>query len=437
MKRISIIALTGLLLAAMTLPASAVENIFGGYWRTRAFTQQQFSGDNRNEEGDLSRVDTRTRLYYTAKINDKLAFHNKFEFDAVWGDDELGDIGADGQVFEIKHSYADWDMGPVTLKVGIQGYFLNRGFTSDTDGSGAKVIWTIREGLYLPASWIRFDEGYDNEDPTVPAKDLNKGDLDGYVASPLIFLSPTIKINPTYAFLHSREAREVELPGLPAGALSNINGHIIGLNVDAGFDFGSIWFSGIYQTGSLKLTKKDPFASALGPLAGKEFDLNGYILAIGGDVNAGPGDVHGQFFYASGDDDPADGDLDQHIALSSASYYWAEIMGLGIFDNQASFGATGDKISNIYAANIGATVKPMDKLSATLDIWYASRAEDIVNSDGDLEDKLGTEIDLKVTYELVDGLNLDVVGAYLFAEDATGNGEDNPIEVGTRLSLSF
>ena len=52
----------------------------------------------------------------------------------------------------------------------------------------------------------------------------------------------------------------------------------------------------------------------------------------------------------------------------------------------------------------------------------------------------GFEVDLKATYMLVEGLNLDVVGAYLFADDATsldGNNNDDPWEVGTRLSLSF
>ena len=58
-----------------------------------------------------------------------------------------------------------------------------------------------------------------------------------------------------------------------------------------------------------------------------------------------------------------------------------------------------------------------------------------LKDNGEEEDELGTEVDLKITYELVEGLNLDVVGAYLFAGDATG--EDDPIEVGSRLSLSF
>jgi hypothetical protein len=50
------------------------------------------------------------------------------------------------------------------------------------------------------------------------------------------------------------------------------------------------------------------------------------------------------------------------------------------------------------------------------------------------------EIDLKATYMLVEGLNLDIVGAYLLAEDAVstdGSNDEDPWEVGTRLSLSF
>jgi hypothetical protein len=56
------------------------------------------------------------------------------------------------------------------------------------------------------------------------------------------------------------------------------------------------------------------------------------------------------------------------------------------------------------------------------------------------EDELGVEIDLVATYQLIEGMNLDLVGAYLFAGDAistTGSNDDDPYEVGMRLSLSF
>jgi hypothetical protein len=40
---------------------------------------------------------------------------------------------------------------------------------------------------------------------------------------------------------------------------------------------------------------------------------------------------------------------------------------------------------------------------------------------------------------LIDGLKLEIIGAYLFAGDATykGDNDENPLEFGTRLSLSF
>ena len=79
----------------------------------------------------------------------------------------------------------------------------------------------------------------------------------------------------------------------------------------------------------------------------------------------------------------------------------------------------------------------MEKLSLTGDLYYAALPEDDVNG----EDTLGFEVDLVATYQLVEGMSIDLVGAYLFADDATAlddNGnKDDPWEVGTRLSLSF
>jgi hypothetical protein len=127
---------------------------------------------------------------------------------------------------------------------------------------------------------------------------------------------------------------------------------------------------------------------------------------------------------------------------TASQYARAEIMGQGAYDNMSggfsdkSTGTPGIIISNILSSNLGVTVKPMDKLSITADLWYATLAED----NGFGEDKLGTEVDLKVTYQLAEGLTLDVIGAYLFAGDATstdGKNDKDPMEFGTRLSLSF
>ncbi len=89
------------------------------------------------------------------------------------------------------------------------------------------------------------------------------------------------------------------------------------------------------------------------------------------------------------------------------------------------------------AFNIGADFKATDDLSFKLDVWYAELAEAL---DDDLDEELGTEIDLVATYKLMDGLKLDLVGAYLFAGDSTtldSPDDENPFELGAQLSLSF
>jgi hypothetical protein len=75
-----------------------------------------------------------------------------------------------------------------------------------------------------------------------------------------------------------------------------------------------------------------------------------------------------------------------------------------------------------------------------VDLWYAERDEDIVFANGAKEGELGTELDVKVRYQLVEGLNLDLIGAYLWAGDATstdGSNDEDPYEFGAQLSLSF
>ncbi|MDT8284730.1 MAG: hypothetical protein RQ767_04335, partial [Thermovirgaceae bacterium] len=171
-----------------------------------------------------------------------------------------------------------------------------------------------------------------------------------------------------------------------------------------------------------------------------EADIAAWLVALGASADVGPASVHGQFFYATGQD-PDDEDLTAFTAPPGQSYYWAEIMGLGIFDADNSANCCGDRVSDTMAFNVGATLKPMDKVSVTLDLWHASLVED----DDQGETALGTEVDLIVTYALLENLKLDVVGAYLFAGDATTGGDGtnvydddaNPYEVGTRLSFSF
>lgn len=405
MKKIFIAALAVALFAAFTLPAYAFESEFGGYWRTRAFTQKEFSGQDDGAQ-DATRTDSRTRLYYTAKFSENFKFVNKFEFNTTWGDDDGGDIGADGDTFKVKNSYVDFTTGDMNFKVGTQGTVLARGFLFDDDFSG--VVATYNAGtVSVPFMWIKVNE--EDVDGTVTYFDrdgltiTSDAEADMYAINPTFNVNDNLSVNPFLLFT------KVE------GEDTNI--YFAGANVDTKVGDASVWATLIYEFGEVA-----------------DIDTTGYLVAAGADA---PVDemisVHGEFFYASAKDD--DEDIDAFVAPPGKSYYWSEIMGLGILDNQASAGAPGDAIFNTMAVNAGVTVKPMDKLTVKADVWFAQLVEKDFTANG--EDELGTEVDLVATYNIMDNLNLDLVGAYLFAGDATGGGDEDPYELGTRLSFSF
>jgi len=364
--------------------------MIGRYWRTRAFVQDEMSQD-----GSYFRVDNRTRLYYTAKFSENFKFVNKFEFNSIWGDDEGGDIGADGDTFVVKNSYADFTVGSVNTKLGIQAATLGRGFLFDDDFSG--IVVTPQFGnVTMPVGYI-----------AVKSEDGGNADYDEALgfAQAAVTVNDNLSITPYVVYWGAGEGTDVD-----SVDVGDWNAYYVGADLDMKLDMGSLWGSLIYNGGEYG-----------------DGDINGFLVAAGADL----GMVHGQVFYASGDDDATDDDTDAFLSAPGQSYYWSEIMGLGIFDNTASSSAPGDQISNVTALNGGVTMKPMDKMKVSADVWYAMLAED--NDAG--EDELGLEFDGKVTYALMDNLSADFVLAYLVAGDATG--DEDVLEGGVRLSLKL
>jgi hypothetical protein len=442
MKKLTIILFAALLVAVFTLPAAAVEHEFGGYWRTRFFMNRDFSGssDGANDETeDFSVVDSRTRLYYTAVLNDSLKLVNKFELDADWGDggSEYGDIGADGVAVEVKNTYADINFGIANAKVGTQGTAIARGLFFDADFSGVTLNFDM-DAVKIPLYWIRIDEG--GEGP-----DANDGDADYFGVAPIFSAGPA-KVQPMLFWMTTQDAsfgdelgkidNSLEPPPddvtLNNGDFEKVNLYYLGVNADATFGPANVWFTGIYEGGTAEAKDAD----------NDDVDVAAFLVALGGGANFGMFEAHGQVFYATGDDDATDDEAnDFSVPGGGQSYYWAEIMGYGTFDDQVSNGSPADQISDILAVGIGGSVSPMEKLSLGLDIWYAQLAED--KQDGnDVDNDLGTEVDFTVKYGLMEDLDLTVVAAYLFAGEGTdptaGNDDTvNPFELGAQISLSF
>ncbi len=444
MKKFTVLAVAALLVVAMTLPAAALENIFGGYWRTRAFTQTNFTGEDKTEAADLDRIDTRTRLFYTAKFSDNLKFVNRFEMNAIWGGaGTYGQLGADGANVVVKHSYVDFNIQPFRFVVGIQDFELARGYIFGDDAAGVKAIFKLNDAVYLPLIYIKAYEGG-------AGKDADNYDVNGLVFYPTIYLNKTTTLKPHIATLFSDDYSKANTKGYTFSekipGAKDLNAWTGGLEFDMKMDAFTVGATGIYQWGDVKVP-----VSMYGH---DKLDFNGYLFDLFGSYAAGPATLRLKGIYASGNDKDsiANGDIDAFFnpgtPYTGASYYWAEIMGFGIFDTRGPAtadnvkGDMSDKISNRIIGNLGIDFKVLPDLKIAADLWYAKTAEDVKLVDGTYDDTLGTELDLVVTYKLVDNLNLDLVGAYLWAGDVinkavSATDSANPYEFGARLSLAF
>ena len=448
MKKTLVFLFAVLLVVAFTVPASAFESQFGGLWRTRWYVQQNFTGNDTikyvpsgsaksavnpstgaieaTRGGTFSNVnviDTRTRLFYTAVFSDNFRFVNQFEFNVTWGDasgastgDGGGGIGTDGRgTFRIKRSFVDFRLASTRWTVGLQGQVLARGFLFDDDFAGAILRYQpgTTADLLVPFMWAKSVEGFENKAVVgTPATDsTGTNDDQNIFAIYPFFPVGNMVINPYGVYLHNNLGKDNDLWWL-------------GVDLDFKFSAWSLWLSGIYNGGDVSATVSKESA---------------YLLGGGFNVPLGGFGVHGEIWYATGDDG-SDATKDKSFSgLPGQSYYWSEIMGLGMFDNQASFGAPGNKISNILAGNLGIDWNPSDLWKLKADLWYAQLAED--NAVG--ETSLGTELDVVLTYKLVENMNLDLVGAYLFSGKATDAGgglvgkESDPYEIGLRMQFTF
>jgi len=402
MKKIIASALGLAMVGGVATTAFAVENQFGGYWRTWVYYADQMHQD----DSDALIESNRTRLYYTAKFSDDFKFVNKFEFDSQWGDDDAGDIGADGHNFELKNSYADFNLGTVNTKVGIMGTTVARGFLFDDDFSGVLVTPTFGDNA-LTLGYLAIS----NSDLDDNADDVGS-DNGMFLAQLSLKPSETLAVTPYVLYNHGTDVT------LSSELTDDVDVYYTGVDVDVQTDAMSLWSTLIYNGGEYGDT-----------------DVSAFLGAFGLDA----GVAHGSFVYSTGDDDENDGDMNAFVPASGASFYWSEILGYGMFDDASPMdgryvgegvSVAADGISDLIAVNAGVTFKPMDKMTLSGDVWYASLAED--NDAGD--NYVGTELDGKLTYSIFENLSADLVVAYLFAGDVI---EEDVTEAGVQLSLKF
>ena len=427
---------------------AATESNWSGFHRTRGIIEGDWTGDD-SEGMDRTLVDTRSQLQLEAKLNDQLSVFTQFRVDAEWGDyNKYARIQSNSKDLGVLRSYVDCKLGAVNLSIGVQELFLARGIMLNDNGPAVKIDYSLTDQLSLGFQWIKVIEG--------GYGDKKNQDIDYYIINPTLKPSDKLSISPFLLYARSDEintyAQKFDADGdgivvddeafssswlreLSNPLFDKLDMVYLGVDVDITLGMASLWFTGIYEWGSVDL--KQPI------LKKDSVDISGFAFATGGTIDLGQISLYGQIFYGSGDDiNDNDIDINSFIPTEGGYYYWSEIMGLGNNDWQ-TVNNMHWSLSNVIGGGVGATIKAMPKLTLDGSIWYAAAVEDFIGARSGNKvdaDMYGTEINCIATYDVLDNLSLTLIGAYVFAGDGITEGvknDQNPYTIISQLKVDF
>jgi hypothetical protein len=427
MKKLLVFGLALVLVAAYTLPASALENKFGGYAEANFNTYKNLDYVDEGTRGDRSQARMRTRLFYTAVFSDKFKFVNQFEMDTAFGQqNSYGDLGADGINVEVKRTYLDFELAQLRFEVGTQAYQLHRGLIIDDDASGIKVSWRGTKNIIPALWWWRLNDGdlggggTGSTNPPVNAGE----DTDHYVALVNI-KAGDMQFVPSVSYL---TASSGAYAGGTAGQPLSV--YFVGLDFNMKADKLDLEFTGVYEGGSIDDTT----------------DISAYALWGKVGFNLGKVGLWAAALYTTGEEATPSGDYDGFTYPeqngTGASFKTSELVRKGDDWTQLTFYENGSSPENRMEFGVGAEFEAAKNLKLYLSFWNLNLAEDAAPVAGATSGNsdVGNEIDLKATFALMKSLNLDLIGAYLIVGDAykpVVNGNDSAIEASARLRLSF
>jgi hypothetical protein len=496
MKKYGMMFLAVLVALAITLPAFAVEFKYGGLYNLRWQSKNNVrdgkdsgstvytpDGTRLDTDDNGNWIDQRLRLYFTFIASERLQLVTKWEVDTQWGDAPSGgDVGADSVNYEFKNAYIDFMIPytPTRARLGVQGFVAPGvgGWMLDDDFSMARLTTAI-DPVTIDVGYI----GARNEDVTDEAENIDDWLIalsynQGPWAAALTFLYQYGHDQETISALHVDSANLTAWEWLGYGNYLDIlpgyrpihdnNFFDIGFNLAYEMDWVAAHINAVFNFGDYDVT-----GTATNVITGEErlvyqqnVDYDGWMVEAGADFFYQNFTFSIGGFYTAGPDvDLKDGWLEIDGSgfryPNGASHYWSEIMGMGTLD--VNVGGTkgsdhvefaggynaGDKPSNIWTITAGAAWQALPTTKLTLNYWYIATPENVYSDivygpNGNLlyvdtDNSIGNELDFYLDQEVVDGLKLRFVAAYLFADDGYTifNDDDDAYEVGAQLQWAF
>jgi hypothetical protein len=481
MKRYFVILTAMLLVAAIAAPSFAgVEFKYGGLYRARMQANDNLTDGTDDFDDQSFWIDQRLRMFFSFIASERLQLVTKWEADTLWGNETTGagrhgggDVGADATNLEMKNVYIDFliPQTPLRASVGVQGIAAMKGWLIDDDFSAAVVStkfdpFAFRLG-YIAARNEDVTTTDENIDDIIMGVDYAAGPFAaslyglwqnghdtpistqflvspnttvfGDAGSPWRLVSPTTAVRNTAGF-----------DALNATGLVDDNQLFdIGLSLGYKMDWFNVFVNYVQNLGSYDTN----FAFAGAPA--ESYDYRGFMVEAGANFTFNPFTFTVGGFYTSGDDDYTDDTEDAFRYPRGASHYWSEIMGQGTLDSNVGDAGDRDHIgpanrgdynaadgpSNLWTISAGAAWQALPTTKLTLNYYYIKTAEDVISDLAtlDTDDTIGHEVDFYLDQQVVDGLTLRLVGAYLFADDALSvNDDDDDIwETGAQLMWAF
>jgi hypothetical protein len=418
---------------AIATPAMAITaDISGNLW-IRGIMAEGLTANEQSNKG----FDQRLRIFTTAAANENVKMVLGLEVDGVWGrvsqnrpaptvitdsngdtvtipsalpGKEFGSVGADATaLLEMKHLYLDTKipaLGGATLRAGLQGFNVGRGMIINDDATGMVFKMPVA-GNSLELTYIRPQAG-----GTAVSSDAS----DFYAAKYSLKFGD-ISVAPYVGFLNEGSALrdgEVLYAGLDVdGKAGNFGYAFTGIWND--WDFGAASGNGMALFGKVT-TKVDAIGLSLEAGYMGDDDAGDFVSLS----QRGVGAVNAA----------ANGPIVNISEISTGGRYTTNT---GVTANL--FGADYLYRTNWMFVKVGADMKFSDALKGSIFVAHIEEAEDRGPAANQKARTWGQEVNAYLDYAIVPNLDLNLMGAYLFADEDVR--ADDIWKVGTMLAYRF
>jgi hypothetical protein len=358
------------------------------------------------------------------------------------------DWSGDGIEFKLRWAYTDFQLPFVEhksrLNMGLApvnvNYYLWNETASGIQWHGSMEMFDYR------LAWIR---GFER----VRDSDTGGQSVDNFFAKGGLKPLDGMNLNAFVMYTSSRGATSG--PGaiddedyqVKRFAKNDLDLKLWNLGIDGSYkvmmDMGNLFFKwdAIYQTGEIDdATFAATNLDLNGALPGittiaQDYDVSAYFLHADAGFAWDDFKFTYTFWYASGDDDPADDDLEGFLSYDVDTFTGSHVLMESYNDDgyftERSYLLDKGLIMNKLAFDWQAT----DKLKVGTALAYMLTAEDIEYTDtsgaSQKNDEVGTEIMGFVSYKLYQNLTFSINAAYLIAEDAMDYWEEDSIRDGS------